>query len=59
MNKDFYAGNRRRLYEQMKPGSLLVLFSVLEFSKTKEEFYPFYSNRNLIYLTNLDQKSPP
>ncbi len=56
MNKDFYAGNRRRLYEQMKPGSLLVLFSGMEVRKTNDEFYPFYTNRNFLYLTNLDQK---
>ena len=56
MNKDFYAGNRKRLYGRMKPDSLLVLFSGTEVRKTNDEFYPFYTNRDFLYLTGLDQK---
>ena len=56
MNREFYQGNRQRLYAQMKPNSLLVLFSGAEVRKTNDEFYPFYTNRNFLYLTGLDQK---
>ena len=56
MNQEFYQGNRQKLYAQMKPDSLLVLFSGMEVRKTNDEFYPFYTNRNFLYLTGLDQK---
>ena len=56
MTKDFYLGNRQRLYGQMAKNSLLVLFSGTEVRKTNDEFYPFYTNRDFLYLTGLDQK---
>ncbi len=56
MTKEFYQGNRARLYDSMKESSLLVLFSGTEVRKTNDEFYPFYTNRNFLYLTGLDQK---
>ena len=54
MTKDFYAGNRSRLYARMKENSLLALFSGVEVRKTNDEFYPFYTNRSFLYLTGLD-----
>ena len=56
MKKEFHAGNRARLYDMMKPNSLLVLFSGREKRKTNDEYYPFYTSRNFIYLTGLDSK---
>ena len=56
MKKEFYQGNREKLYKQMKENSLLVVFSGTEVRKTNDEFYPFYTNRNFLYLTGLDQK---
>ena len=56
MNKEFYCGNRQRFYQQMKDNSLLVLFSGTEVRKTNDEFYPFYTNRNFLYLTGLDSR---
>ena len=43
MNKEFYQGNREKLYAQMKENALLVLFSGTEVRKTNDEFYPFYT----------------
>ena len=54
MTKDFFQGNRSRLYGQMKENSLLALFSGTEVRKTNDEFYPFYTNRSFLYLTGLD-----
>ena len=51
MTKEYFKGNRERLYAQMKNNSLLVLFSGMEVRKTNDEFYPFYTNRNFLYLT--------
>lgn len=56
MNNEFYEGNRTRLYEKMKENSLLVLFAGTEVRKTADEFYPFYTDRNFLYLTGLDGK---
>lgn len=56
MNKDFHIGNRQRMYKQMKDHSLLVLFSGMEVRKTNDEYYPFYTDRNFLYLTGLDSK---
>ena len=56
MNKEFHKGNRARVYEAMKPHSLLVMFSGTEVRKTNDEQYPFYTDRNFLYLTGLDSK---
>ena len=56
MNKEFFKGNRTRLYSQMKANSLLVMFSGTEIRKTNDEYYPFYTSRNFLYLTGLDGK---
>ena len=55
MNASFHTGNRKRLYETMKPASLLVMFSGEDVRKTNDEYYPFYTDRNFYYLTGLDQ----
>ena len=56
MTKEYFTGNRKRFYEQMKENSLLVLFSGIEFRKTEDEYYPFYTERNFLYLTGIDAK---
>lgn len=56
MKKEFHMGNRERLYKEMKNASLLVLFSGKELRKTNDEYYPFYTDRNFMYLTGLDSK---
>ena len=56
MDREFYCGNRRKLYKKMKENSLLVLFSGTEVRKTADECYPFYTNRNFLYLTGLEGK---
>lgn len=54
MRKEFFQGNRARLYAQMKENSLLVLFSGTQVRKTNDEYYPFYTSRDFLYLTGLD-----
>lgn len=56
MKKEYFAGNRERLYGQMKENSLLVMFSGTELRKTNDEYYPFYTDRNFLYLTGIDAK---
>ena len=56
MDKEFHKGNRERAYREMKPNSLWVMFSGTEVCKTNDEQYPFYTDRNFLYLTGLDSK---
>lgn len=57
MDMIFHMGNRSRLYEQIKPGALLVLFSGTELRRSADAYYPFYADRNFVYLTGIQQKS--
>ena len=56
MLSSYYAGNRRRLYEKLRPGDLLTIFSGEEIRKTNDEYYPFFADRNFVYLTGLKCK---
>ena len=56
MDREFYAGNRRRLYELLKPNSMLVIFSGEELRKSADANYLFYTDRNFVYLTGIHQK---
>ena len=56
MNKEFHAGNRRRLYANLEPGELLVVFAGEEIRKSADAFYPFHADRNFLYLTGISQK---
>ena len=56
MNKEFHAGNRRRMYNMIKPASLLLLFAGDEIRKTNDEYYPFFAERDFVYMTGIRQK---
>ena len=56
MKAAFHAANRKRIYEDMKPYSVLVMFSGEEIRKTNDEFYPFFADRSFVYLTGIHQK---
>ena len=56
MNVDFHVSARRKLYEMLQSGSLLVIFSGEEIRKTNDEYYPFFAERNFVYLTGLECK---
>lgn len=55
MDQSFYVGNRNRIYEDMQTGELMVLFSGVPIHKSADAFYPFYANRNFVYLTGIEQ----
>ena len=56
IGKDFFHANRRRLYAMLEPNSLLVLFAGVELRKTNDEYYPFFAERDFVYLTGIEQK---
>ena len=57
MNKEFYIGNRETLYGNVEPESLVILFSGHAPIKTNDENYPFFTNRNFLYLTGIEQEN--
>lgn len=57
MQKSYYVNNRKRLYQHMDAGSLLAIFSGEELWKCGDECFPFFADRNFVYLTGLKCKS--
>ena len=55
MDKEFHIGNRQRLYAQREPESLLVLFAGKQIRRSADAYYPFYADRNFVYLTGIEQ----
>ncbi len=56
MKADFYRGNRCVLYDSLKDGTLLAVFTGKALRKSSDEFYPLYASRNFVYLTGLEQE---
>ena len=57
MDKSFYIANRQRFASSMRPGSVAVLLAGQEIRKTNDEYYPFFAQRNFVYLTGIHQKN--
>ena len=57
MDQSFFIGNRQRFAADMKPGSVAVLLAGREIRKTHDEYYPFFAQRNFVYLTGIQQKN--
>ena len=56
MKQSFHMENRRVLYSALQPSSVLLVFSGNEVRKTNDEYYPFFADRNFVYLTGLECK---
>lgn len=56
MKNTFHQSNRQKFYADMLPASLLVLFAGVEIRKTGDEFFPFFADRNFLYMTGISQK---
>lgn len=56
MEMQFHYGNRQKLYETLSEGTLVILFSGCPPRKTADENYPFYANRNFLYLTGIEKE---
>jgi Xaa-Pro aminopeptidase len=56
MDKEFYTANRRRLAANLEDGDLMLFFSGEGVRKTADENYPFFTNRNFLYLTGIQQE---
>lgn len=56
MKKEFHKINRDTLYDSLVPGSLAILFSGHAPRKTGDEYYPYFANRNFVYMTGIEQE---
>lgn len=56
MKSEFHIHNRQRLWDSLPKGSLSVLFAGEELRKSADACYPFYADRNFLYLTGIRQK---
>ena len=57
MNASFHEGNRRKLYASLADGTIALFFSGRAPRKTGDELYPFFANRNFVYLTGITQEN--
>jgi Xaa-Pro aminopeptidase len=56
MDKTFHINNRRAISAQMAAGDIMLFFSGESLHKTADEDYPFFTNRNFLYLTGVQQE---
>ena len=56
MEKRFYFENRRRIAAHMTGGDVMLFFSGESVRKTADENYPFFTNRNFLYLAGVKQE---
>jgi Xaa-Pro aminopeptidase len=56
MDKKFYVENRRRLAGHMMENDAMLFFSGESVRKTADENFPFFTNRNFLYLTGIKQE---
>ena len=56
MEKRLYVENRRRIAAHMAGGDVMLFFSGESVRKTADENYPFFTNRNFLYLTGVKQE---
>lgn len=56
MDKTFYINNRRSIAALMAAGDLMLFFSGEGVRKSADENFPFFTNRNFLYLTGVQQE---
>jgi len=56
MNSRFYGENRRRVAAHMTDKEAMLFFSGESIRKTADEDFPFFTNRNFLYLTGIKQE---
>jgi len=56
MNKKFYGENRQRIAAHMSGNDAMLFFSGESVRKSADENFPFFANRNFLYLTGIKQE---
>ena len=57
MTSQFYTQNREALAEKLPAQSLALVYSGKAPLKTGDEYYPFFAERNFVYLTGIEEQS--
>ena len=57
MDRTFYMGNRKSLYDTLAPGSMVVMYSGHAPRKTADEPYPFFADRSFVYMTGVTKEN--
>jgi len=56
MDNKFHSENRRRLAANMADNDAMLFFSGESVRKSADEDFPFFANRNFLYLTGIKQE---
>ncbi len=56
MDQQFFSENRRKIAAQTMDKDVLLFFSGESIRKTADEDFPFFTNRNFLYLTGIKQE---
>jgi Xaa-Pro aminopeptidase len=56
MDKSFFSNNRQKLAAHMADNDAMLFFSGESVRKTADEDFPFFTNRNFLYLTGIKQE---
>jgi Xaa-Pro aminopeptidase len=56
MDQSFFIENRKKLAAHLGDGDIMLFFSGQNVHKTADEHYPFFTNRNFLYLTGIRQE---
>ncbi|MCL2007555.1 MAG: aminopeptidase P N-terminal domain-containing protein [Treponema sp.] len=55
MDSTFFSENRQALYNRLEKGSIALTFSGKAPRKTNDQYYPYFTERNFLYLTGVEQ----
>jgi len=55
-DKSFFVSNRKRLYNQLLPNSLVILFSAEQFPRNGDQHYKYRQNSDTYYFSGLAQE---
>src|SRR5690349_5544498 len=56
MDKKFHVENRQRVAAHILDGEVMLFFSGESLRKSADEDFPFFTNRNFLYLTGVKQE---
>lgn len=57
MINTFHIENRKTLYSKIVKPSIIIMFSGHAPRKTADEYYPFFANRNFVYMTGIESEN--
>lgn len=56
IEKSFFAENRKRLSQKLKPGSIVLFFANYQMPRNGDQYHPYRQNSDFFYLTGIEQE---